>query len=68
MIRILGVCSDAGGIMESSLVGEFRGREPGIESKTPEQDRRARPRSEGVIGRIEDITYAILRKHLDKSA
>ncbi|HXY49416.1 MAG TPA: hypothetical protein VEI01_08195 [Terriglobales bacterium] len=74
MIRILGACSDGwidrGGIMEGSLGGEFRGREPNIESKNPEQDRdrRARPRSEGVMGRIEDITYAILRKHFDKPA
>jgi hypothetical protein len=54
--------------MEGSLVGEFRDRKPDIESRNPEQDRRAHPRSEGVMGRIEDITYAILRKHLDKPA
>ena len=54
--------------MEGSLGGEFRGRDPNIESKNPKQDRRARPRTEGVMGRIEDITYAILRKHLDKPA
>ena len=54
--------------MEGSLGGEFRARKPDTETKSPEQDRRARPRSEGVMGRIEDITYAILRKHLDKPA
>ena len=65
--RLLGR-TDLGGTMEGSLVGEFRDRKPDIESRNPEQDRRAHPRSEGVMGRIEDITYAILRKHLDKPA
>jgi len=52
--------------MEGSLGGELR--DPNIESKNPKPDRRARPRTEGVMGRIENITYAILRKHLDKPA
>ena len=32
------------------------------------QERRAQPRPESVLGQIEDATYAILRKHEDKSA
>ena len=31
-------------------------------------ERRAQPRSAGVLGRIEDTTYAILRRHQKKSA
>ena len=54
--------------MESSRAGEFPRKKSDLEPKTQEHDRRARPRSEGVIGRIEDITYEILRKHLDRSA
>ena len=34
----------------------------------PQQDRRAQPRSETVFCRIEDATYAVLRKHEKKSA
>jgi hypothetical protein len=33
-----------------------------------EPDRRAQARYEGVLSRIEDATYAILRKHEKKSA
>lgn len=54
--------------MEVWRAGEFPGKKPESKSKIEEQDRRARPRSEGVMGRIEDITYAVLRKHLGQSA
>jgi hypothetical protein len=53
--------------MESSPAGDFPRKKPDLDLKTDEQERRARPRSEGILGRIEDITYAVLRKH-DKSA
>jgi hypothetical protein len=53
--------------MESSPAGKFPRKKPDIDPNAEEYDRRTRPRSEGIIGRIEDITYAVLRKH-DKSA
>jgi len=39
-----------------------------IPLSTTKQDRRTQPRKEGVLGQIEDATYAILRKHENKSA
>lgn len=39
-----------------------------IQSSKIEFDRRAQTRYEGVLNRIEDTTYAILRKHEKKSA
>ena len=39
-----------------------------IPSATQKQERRTQPRKEGVLGQIEDATYAILRKHENKSA
>jgi hypothetical protein len=39
-----------------------------IPSPTSQQERRSQARKEGVLGQIEDATYAILRKHEDKSA
>jgi hypothetical protein len=39
-----------------------------IQPITEPQERRAQPRAETVLGQIEDATYAILRKHENKSA
>ena len=39
-----------------------------IPPTTQEQERRSQPRAEGVLARIEDATYAILRKHEKKPA
>jgi hypothetical protein len=39
-----------------------------IQPQTKEQERRSQARSEGVLGQIEDATYAILRKHEKQSA
>lgn len=39
-----------------------------VQAQQPERERRAQPRSETVLSRIEDATYAILRKHEKKSA
>jgi hypothetical protein len=39
-----------------------------ISSQTKQQERRAQARKESVLGQIEDATYAILRKHENKSA
>jgi hypothetical protein len=35
---------------------------------TQEQERRSQARAEGVLAKIEDATYAILRKHEKKPA
>lgn len=35
---------------------------------TQEQERRSQVRAEGVLAKIEDATYAILRKHEKKPA
>jgi hypothetical protein len=43
-------------------------RPPEISSQTKQPERRAQARKEGVLGQIEDATYAILRKHENKSA
>lgn len=39
-----------------------------VQAQQPERERRAQPRNETVLSRIEDATYAILRKHEQKSA
>jgi hypothetical protein len=39
-----------------------------ISSSTQQPERRSQARKEGVLGQIEDATYAILRKHENKSA
>jgi hypothetical protein len=39
-----------------------------IPASTQKQERRAQPCKEGVLGQIEDATYAILRKYENKSA
>jgi hypothetical protein len=39
-----------------------------IQPPTPEHERRSQPRPEGVLAKIEDATYAILRKHEKKPA
>ena len=36
--------------------------------QNPERDRRTQPRSETTLSRIEDATYAVLRKHEKKPA
>ena len=56
------------GEMEDSRAGEFPRKKSDADPKTEDHERRVRPRSEGVIGRIEDITYAVLRKHLGRPA
>ena len=43
-------------------------RKFGSQSYDPEHDRRTLVRSETVLSRIEDATYAILRKHEKKPA
>ncbi len=40
----------------------------GSQSYEPERDRRTLVRSDTVLSRIEDATYAILRKHEKKPA
>jgi hypothetical protein len=37
-----------------------------IPSTNQKQERRAQTRRDGVLGKIEDATYAILRKHENK--
>jgi len=37
--------------------------DPKPETSSDREDRRTRRRDEGAISRIEDITYAVLRKH-----
>jgi len=39
-----------------------------IPPSTEEQERRSQARAEGVLAKIEDATYAILRKHEKKPA
>jgi hypothetical protein len=39
-----------------------------VDTQTPTKERRTQPRSETVLSRIEDATYAILRKHEKKPA
>ena len=39
-----------------------------MQPTTKLQERRAQPRAETVLAQIEDATYAILRKHENKSA
>jgi hypothetical protein len=60
----------------SSLVGEpmpdpqakdFNGQLD-LQSQSKEHDRRTQVRSETTLSRIEDATYAILRKHEKKPA
>lgn len=46
--------------------GSSRPRDIQLQNK--EGDRRAQPRSETVLCRIEDATYAVLRKYETKSA
>jgi hypothetical protein len=43
-------------------------RKLGSQSYDPERDRRTMVRSDTVLSRIEDATYAILRKHEKKPA
>jgi hypothetical protein len=38
-----------------------------IPTTTNAQERRTQTRKEGVLGQIEDATYAILRKHENKT-
>ena len=38
------------------------------ELRSGEQDRRSQARAEGVLARIENATYEIMRKHEKKSA
>ncbi len=39
-----------------------------IQAITTPQERRAQARADSVLGQIEDVTYAILRKHENESA
>jgi hypothetical protein len=39
-----------------------------IQPSRQEQERRSQARAEGVLAKIEDATYAILRKHEKKPA
>jgi hypothetical protein len=39
-----------------------------IQPSTQEQERRSQARAQGVLAKIEDATYAILRKHEKKPA
>ena len=40
----------------------------GPQSEEQPQERRAHPRSQTIFNRIEDATYAVLRKHEKKTA
>jgi hypothetical protein len=46
--------------------GKAAGRTVAIQPSQPEQERRSQARAEGVLAKIEDATYAILRKHEKK--
>jgi len=39
-----------------------------IQRKRQERERRAQPRNNGVLARIEDATYEVLRKHEKQTA
>jgi len=39
-----------------------------IPAQTKQPERRTQTRNEGVLGQIEDATYAILRKHESRSS
>ena len=61
------VRSSAGEPMPDPHANDTKGPQE-ISSSTQKQDRRTQQRKEGVLGQIEDATYAILRKHENKPA
>ena len=58
--------SSAGEHMPDPHVKDIQGPQE-IPSTNQKQERRAQARREGVLGKIEDATYSILRKHENKS-
>ena len=57
----------AGETMPDPHVKDTQGPQE-IPTQTKQQERRTQTRREGVLGQIEDATYAILRKHESRSS
>lgn len=68
LMKCIGTRSSSAEETMSDPQGKDTIRTLDIPPTTQEQERRSQPRAEGVLAKIEDATYAILRKHEKKPA